>query len=463
MNFTYSKLRLVNIDKPKSKELGKTVYLKKWYVTYIIKYIDGVWPEYPVKEQQSLKNKMYPKLFGKEHEIKLNEIKDFNKRLEAANELLEEIEDNLISGIDPRLRRIVEDRVVEQADQQAQGKTLDEALEITIKYMGWDGSHSARKITAKNNLAFFRNGFRHFLHYIGKEQNVLSVTKEDLQQFVILHANPDGAVINYKGKDYKVGHWLVKTCFEKVRCIGYIYNALLDAELITVSPCLGVTDVRKKVKKSAKPKPEQVRYDVWSDDEMNTFHQIGNTDKYLQQYAVGLITYYSYIRTSEILRLQFSMLDIENSRFVIPKGSTILKNYRATNHKTNYIKLPPKLMIVLTKYIDTFFKGNFKPHYYLFPDEQVGFTTEYDYNNFKKQFEEGLRKSIGTDKNPYALKHTGVTHFFKREMEKGKEISFTIGKLMKMCMHHDIAETMHYLSINLGLNIEDDSDDDWGH
>jgi integrase len=458
MSFTYSKVRLVN------KKKGELEYLKKWYITYIINYPNDEYPIYPVQgtnEQQTLKNKRYPKIYGKEYGVKLNEIKDIEEKKAVGKALALKIETDLFDGVDPRLIQAKADKEAEEADEEAMGISFNEALDITRKYMQWDLNLPAKRISEKQNISFFKNDFARFLQYIQKFNDITKVTQSDLIDYINLHTIPGKAKIS-NGIEYNFGHWSLKTAFEKIRQISSIFNALIDVERLEINPCTGVTDFRKKLKKSAVPKnnTNSNRFEIWSEAEMKKFHKVGNSEKYITEYCIGLITYYTFIRGSEILRLKLSMIDYDNSRFVIPSDITKAHaKYEQVSYL--YVKIPPILMEVLKKYIDITFDTEQKPEYYLFPDK-ADFATERDYSAYKANYNRNFSKELDIVKTEYALKHTGVTDFYYKQLSRGISIPLIIEKLRKMCRHANPQETMKYLNLKLGLSVEDDSDDDWG-
>lgn len=463
MSFKFSKLRLVNTSKD---ENGNLQYLKRWYVTYTITYPNDLYPDYPVregKEQPTLKNKKYPKIFGLQYDTKLNEITDNSQKLLEGKALLKMVELDLMQGNDPRLKNVVEDEKAEIAHEEANGVSYDEALAITRKYMQWDLNLPAKQITERQNMSFFNNSFRRFIHHIGKTNDITKVTTDDLKKFVELSTSNDGTVVELKGKKEKTfGHMSVKTAFEKIRVVAFIFNALLDCGKIEINPTLGVTDSRKKIKKTAKPRPikDSNRYAIWTPEEFAKFKKIGNTDKWRTEYTVGLITYYTFIRASEILRIQVGMIDYKINKFVIP--SNLTKSHGSYDSvKPLYISIPPVLLTALKDYIKFTFGKDIKAEYPLFPNPLTDVKQVYPYEIYKNNYK-NFKEALGVVKQEYALKHTGVTDYYYMQLERGVPSGMVVEKLRKMCRHAKSDETINYLTLNLGLQIDDNTDDGWG-
>ena len=464
MGFKYSNVRLNNISKEKDKN-GNPQLLKKWYVSYTILYDNDIYPDYKVqegKEQQSIKNKKYPKIFGNGYKLRLNDIKDPEEKLLMGEWLVGKIKEDLLLGIDPRLKDEDEDEKAEIAHIESNGVSFDEALKLTRKYMQWDLGLPAQQITETQNMSFFNNGFRRFIHFIGKTNDVTKVTTNDLKKFVELTTNQDGTTFEFNGKTKTFGHTSVKTAFEKIRVVASIFNALLDEGKIEVNPCLGVTDIKRKVKKTAKPRPvtNKNRFEIWSDEELKRFHDVGNKGKWKTQYTIGLITYYTFIRASEILRLKLGMIDYVNNKFIIP--SNLTKGH--SKHETiEYLHqpIPPILMDILKGYITATFGNDLNPDYPLFTSPRLGIEFAYSYESYKTNYKY-FKKDLGIEKNEYALKHSGVTDYYYMQLKAGVPSYVIADELRIMCRHATWNETMKYLKLNLGLRFTDNVNNGWG-
>jgi len=409
MQFKAEKVK-INIDNP-----------KKWYVSYTIKYANGV--------------TKYPKVYGGEYGIRLNDSQD-DERIRKAQELLKEVNRDLALGNDPkeRLNRLEKEMLAELKGSKA--IPYDEAIKIMIEYYNWDNPNESSKITAHNSKIFFNAAFKKFVTSIDKLHDVTSITKVDIERLLM-----------QKNKD---GKWNINTCKNKVGTISQLFIPLVDKELMEFNPCKGVSGIKRKLKRNTQ-KPANKRFQVWTDDELVEFESIANCDQHRFYYALGMTCYYAFIRRSECFRMKLGMVDFDNLRFIM--DSDLTKSARKFDLSTNiYLPMAQELHGILKKYVDQRFGADQNPDYFLFPSIKDN-NKQYPYFQFDVDYKKKLGVKLSNDKAKYDLKHTGVTHYWRDRTREGMNANDILTRLQMMCRHSSVFQTMQYLTTDLGIDL----------
>jgi integrase len=427
-DFTYEKLKL-NKDNP-----------EKWFVSYTIKYRHPFGYRNKTGKDSTPKKVHYIKLYGGEYLVKLNDYISDAAREVTGDNLLRWVEKDLKKGIDPRLKGAILEGELYQEIERAKGVTYDEAYKIMVDYHNWDSPAESQKLTARNNKIWFNAQFRRFVEELGKTDDVTKITSEDLTKIIV--------------KQNTEGSWSISTCITKLGNMGFMFTALVEKGKMVSSPTFGLKAIKKKLKRTVPQKPKANRFEIWTQKEIDNFNKIGNCDKYLYDYTLGLTCYYAFIRRSEMLRLKLGMLDLVNNRFCIPSDITKSAN-KYDSVTTLYVKIDPKLMTALLKFIDVRFGEDQNPDYFLFSSIRR-FDLPYDYYQYDKDYRLRLGKALDNGKANYSLKHTGVTHLWYDQSKKGVSPTRILAKLQKLCRHSSIFQTMTYLSNDLGIDIDID-------
>jgi len=448
MKFSFSDVRLVDVTKKKS------------WVTYKIEFDEP----FSYKEGTVPKRVHYPKIYGGEYQIRLGSAKTLKERKILGEDLLALVLEDLQEGKDPKRKTEIEVAKIAVEKEKTNNVSYDSAIENMIKYHRWDNPSETQELTAVNAINFFNNQFRLYVTEINKLDDITKITKDDIVFYIARHNNPQGKVYLYPvdGKTYKIRTWTISTCISKIQTINYIFMPLVDKNIIPISPTVGISNLRKKLKRTATQKIFVKRHQIWTEEELVEFHIKGNTDENRLFYNVGLCCYHAFIRRSEILRMRLGMVDLQNKRFVIP--SSITKSDRKYDTVVHiYLKFNQKLHDALELYINQQFGKDLNPEYRLFPAPE-GNNIKYTYEEFRKDNRSSLFKHLDSSKTPYSLKHTGVTEYWNRQIDKGIHPNVIISKLMKKCRHSNTNETIKYLELELGLDVaskyEDDEDDE---
>jgi integrase len=401
---------------------------KKWYFTYTIKFFDGT--------------TRYDKVYGGEYDIRMNDFTTSKERDEKVEKLKKELIKDLDKGIDPKNRVAKKIEQIQDEAEKAKGVTYQEAFDFMVKHHNWINPNPSSVLTAHTNKIFFNAAFRKFVESIGKDDDITKVTTEDIADWIL--------------RKNRAKEWDITTCTTTIGKISYIFSPLVELKKIAVSPTQGV-NVRKKLKALPK-KDKKNRFEIWKDSEVEEFISVGQSDKkYALDFIIGFTCYHAFIRRSEMLRLTLGMVNLEMKRFEIP--SDITKSARIYDSvKIIYLPIKPELVEALSKYIKQRFDNDLNPDYYLFPSIRKN-DVEYDYYQYDKDYKKRLGAALNNDKANYSLKHTGVTKYYYEQSAKGVSISAIINKLKVKCRHQNALQTLDYLNGDLGLNVDEESDD----
>jgi integrase len=423
VKFKYDKLRINTDD------------AKKWYVSYTIKFTHP-FSYNPIKTKP--KSTHYIKCYGGEYSIRLNDtaLKD---RPQLAEKLLKRVKKDLDLQLDPKYNL---DRVGLELMSKAElvnGVPYQDAINRMIKYYGWENPAPSSKITAHNSKIFFNAAFRKYVASIEKLEDVTQITSDDIESYLI--------------KMNTLGKWNIVTCLSRISTITQLFIPLLDAKLIDRNPTSGLLRIKKKLKRTPQ-KPKKKRFEVWTDQELEEFHKVANTDEHRFYYTLGMVCYHCYLRRSEMFNLTLSHLELDRKRFAV--NSDLTKSARKyDSDEIIYIPIPKDLVPILETYLDQRFGNDRNPDYFLFPDGD-DLTKAHNYFEYNNNYIKDLGVKLSHKKLNYALKHTGVSQFWRFHAEKGTQVNLVLARLQKMCRHSTPIETMTYLSTELGIEMDSD-------
>jgi integrase len=404
-NFTYKEPYLYK-DKKENK---------KWCIRYSIKY-DGDDKFTPIKE------------YGEYYDIQLNKIKDLKERDKAARRLLTLVEDELADGVDIKKPETVIAFVKKQTEDKKK-YTFDYCLDFYLKQKGYVNPIPKKEKSAQILSMFLKNMFRPFLEKNNLLDDMRVIQKSHLLDFLnsyFLSADP----------------WSNNTYNSKKSYLGSFFSLLTEEDIIESNPVL-------KIK--SKPKSKNKRFGVFTKEERDLLFN------YLHQnsYTISVICktiYYSYIRFSEIERLT-----VEDFNLITKKIRVDADKAKTQNDKLDrYVSIRTPLADTLTEYLSRF---DSEPTWYMFGKDkkpsaikigkgwQINFTEAITHlrSEHPKLFK-------GTNLTPYALKHSGVSHFIEDNIKTSSHL--TLLKFVKdQCRHSDFAETETYWQ-QLGFSTE---------
>lgn len=177
-----------------------------------------------------------------------------------------------------------------------------------------------------------------------------------------------------------------------------------------------------------KIKQEKTQNKSFSKEQISVFWEAWKREKQ-ELYFVSRWLFYAFIRPAELGNLRICDIDLRTNKITIPQkvGKTGL----------GYILItPPILELIQEQELD---KRN--AHEYVFSVHKP--TKE---GRWSKMFlQERKKYGLTEDYNLYCWKHTGVKEHFLA----GNTLDF----IQKQCRHSEIATTLHYLQIGLGLEI----------
>jgi len=428
--FAYEKVR-ENIDDP-----------KKWYVSYTIKFPQpySYQPDKNKPKYQKPKSTHYIKVYGGEYAIRLNDFKG-QERVDKLMWLLKAVKKDLALGVDPKRKlEILGEQILAEAEQ-ARGISYDEAIQIMIDYYNWDNPVPSARLTAHNARVFFNAAFRKEVTLMKKLDDVREINRTDIEQLLI--------------EKNKSGKWNIQTCLNRIGAISQLFIPLLDKGIIQNNPCIGINNIKTKLKRiPQRPRVKLRRYEVWTDEELKEFVEVTNCPEYRFYYALGMTCYHAFIRRSEAFRMRLGMLDLSRRRFCL--DSDLTKSARRYDVPTNiYLPVSKVLCDILDTYVQERFGEDRNPDYFLFPSITRN-DKEYPYFQYDVDYEKKLGGKLTNNKAKYDLKHTGVSNFWKEQTGKGIQVSLVLARLQKMCRHATILQTMDYLTTNLGIEMDGD-------
>lgn len=400
----------------KEPKLYKDPENKKWCVRYSIKY-PGDDKFIPLKE--------YGEIYLGES---LNKIKVIKEREYKAYLVLQGVKADLADGIDKKQPSTVKAFVKKQTEDKNK-YTFDYCLDFYLKQKGYINPIPKKEKSAQILSMFLSNMFRPYLEKNDLLDDMRIIQKSHLLDFLnsyFLSVNP----------------WSNNTYNSKKSYLGSFFSLLCDEDIIESNPVL-------KVKSKQKSKTK--RFGVFTREERDLLFN------YLHQnsYTISVICktiYYSYIRFSEIERLT-----VEDFNLITKKIRVDADKAKTQNDKLDrFVSIRNPLAEALTEYQNRF---ESEPSWYMFGKDkkpsaikigkgwQINFTEAITY--LRKEHPKLFK---GTNLTPYALKHSGVSHFIQDNIKTSSHL--TLLKFVKdQCRHSDFAETETYWQ-QLGFSTE---------
>jgi integrase len=398
----------------------------KWYVSYTIK-----WSDKPTE---------YVRLYGGEYAIRLNEFSTNKERDKNADWLLNEVTKDLALGINPKDKLTVVAEQIEASKKKAMGLAYNDAVAIMIEHYNYDNPVPSSELTALGTKSFFGGTFKKYVQSLEKMHDVKSITKAEVENLLI--------------QKNTAKKWNIKTCISKLSIVTQLFIPLLERGIIDINPASGITNIKQKLKRLPQ-KNTSKRYEIWTDAEMEELEAFSNNPKLRFHYTLAMTTYYAYMRRSEAFRMTLSMVDLDNKRFVLMSSQT--KGARKYDVDTPInLPIPKKLIEILKIYIEEKFGTDKNPDYFLF-SSVTKLDKAYYYGSYNRDFNNAVGDHLSFSKRNYGLKHTGVSNFWKENVEKGIPVGKILARLKTMCRHSSIVDTMNYLSTDLGIEIEEDN------
>jgi len=425
-NFTHSEPYIYSKDKK-----GKPV--KKWCIRYSI--------QYPNERSE------YPKEYGNSYNKDLNRIRNSKTKQYEAEILLAWVETDLKNGIDPRKREEqLEARAVEEI-KAAEQYNYEDVFRLWYASMNYVNPIPSKEISAQNYKRFQKNQFIPYLKSIGKDHDIRLINDNDLTEFVHMH--------------YRTGQWSAYTANTR---IGWLYGTFKYAfkkKLIPDNPVKFMQKITEDKVLIAEDGSEYIkvkklaRYNVYTKEELEiVFNKFYNT----KWEAVCKLLHYSFIRFSEIFRIKLENVDIENRCIRIP--AIIAKGQKDGEELS--VKLFPKALEALERYLDYTFGGDRNPAYYLFFQQNDKFfaCTYSIFQHFYIAAMQELKDADGIEinKTPYALKHTGAKLFIENAKAKKYSAYSIIEGIKQQMRHKNWSTTERYIYNDLGIDLESKDD-----
>lgn len=407
--------------------------ITKWFIRYNIKF-----NEQPEGRDQV----QYRKEYGKSYKINLNSIKDLKKKIYEANILLQWVKDDLSAGIDPENREIELELATRKAIKASEQFKYFNVFNKWFESKNYLNPIPSKAISAEKYSGFHLKQFIPYLESINKDNDIREVTDEDINNY-ILH-------------NYDNGNWSAFTCNTRIGWLSGLFSYAYKNKLIDVNPMKFVNKITEdKVimvdNRLILKKKKETRFNIFTQDELDLVFK----ELYGSPYeAIAKTIYYGFIRFSEIFRLKLGHLNLDENYFDIP--ASIAKGQR--NGSTLKVKIYPQLKEALTRYVETYFKEDLNPDYYLFFHKEKNTPSTYSilqhhFNKVKKSIE---AQGVIIKKTPYAFKHTGAKKFIDSNKMKDVKSYQIIEAIMKQMRHTDFSTTQKYIYSELGINLDED-------
>jgi len=424
LSFTYSKLQLNTTDDT------------KWYVGYLLHF----------------ENKTVYR--GREHgkrnyNISLNSEKDLDKRVKLGKKLLLLVERDLERGINPSSRaESLESKIKKQQeiiDEAQKAKiSIDAAIKMTKEEKGWLNPVPSKERTASSLTSFYNNQLKTYLESIDKSDDVRKVTRIDIKKLIDAKFNPAPGV---KG-------WSASSCAIYKAWISILFGVLLEKDLIDINPVIGIK-IKSDLEKIDKTQIDgKDKFEPWTATEVEYwFRDLKDGTEYERLiHASSHVLHYSFVRLTEILRLQCWMVDFENERLTIPPSAT--KSARKyTNKNLISVDMPDALVVALKSWVAYKYPNGFTDDDYLFPSNLHSTNKPFGYKMFTKlmldtrnKFQKKYKsEKLYIDKQPYGLKHSGVIKLFKALSATQKTPNQIQQIVKEHCRHSSFSTTETYL------------------
>ncbi|WP_421944354.1 hypothetical protein [Pedobacter sp.] len=416
---------------------------KRWFVNYKVVFNDGT------------KSKARKETGLAHYNIALQKELNFEKRKALGEKLMKLILADVAMGVDPQnresdLKEIFQKEHLEAQKIEDEKISFDIALEYLKRDKGWINPSQQKQATAESVPTMLENNFKTFLITIGKADDLRTVTRLDIKNFIEKHFNmPLGSV----------GRWSSTTCQTAKGRVGMLFNSLLERDLIEVNPTkdVKIKHDSEKIEQDENDENEDL-YEPWTNDEVSTWFEgfkngvefpvriTKNIQKVVE--VTSYLIHYCFIRKREILRLKMSMIDFDNERFILP--TKITKSARKLKaNESIFIDIPTPALNALKEYVEFIFPNGFEKDDFLIwkfqsknPYKYVTLNTQFD--NVREVFKAKYPKMYNIT-NHYALKHTGAIKLFNVLSKMRKTPMEIQNKIKDQCRHATFSQTETYL------------------
>lgn len=426
-------------DNSKMADLAKFTYTepkiykdkdnKKWCIRYNLKYDES-------DETQ------YRKEFGKSYNIKLNRIQELKVRSVEAEILKGMVADDLYKGIDPEKKEEQQKAKLLQKIKDAERFNFDYCLQVFLKEKGYLDPIPKKTGSSKTYRLLLTNALKPALEEVGAADDLRLVKKEHILGLIDSHYFSDG-------EDIK--RWSGSSCNVNLAIFSSFFEVLVDKGILEAN-------VAKLVKYKPAGARNEARSTIFKRDEIEILFNVAKErDSTLE--AIYKCIYYSYIRISELFRLQLSDVHLDRDIVNIP----FVKAKKQNDGFSRDVYIYPKLKECLERYIQKTFGNDRNPNYYLFPNllyndkvhrkTPVPFYTAsaHLFRYLKKQHPD---KFVGREGlYPYTLKHSGATYFIEDNINNSSPTAMLL-HLQKQMRHSNLNTTQIYISKDLGLTLE---------
>jgi len=388
---------------------------KKWCVRYSIRYA-GEKNYIPLKEY----GKSYP--FPKP----LNSIVNHDERRKEFQKLLLLVEMDLKKGIilkQPETLKVLDDKAAKEASK----KSYDECLKSYMIEKGYINPIPKKERSAEAIESFHRNQFRPFLERKKLLGDISKIGKAELMEFTNYYLKHPDPKRKWSNTTYTIKKALLSTFF----------SSMVDNDIIDENPA-------KKLKSLEKESTE--RFELFTIEERDIlFNYLDSSDKknYPFLSATCKSIYYSYIRETELSRLKVSDFNFQDRTIRIHPDNA--KGQR--DKKVRFVKMTKELKAGLETYLS---KYEHQPNYFMFGKKfrPSQYRTGTDWTDDFKDVIDVLKikhpgKFNREGLSPYAMKHSGVTHFIEAN-KANYSTSVLYGYVQKQCRHERFATTEIY-------------------
>lgn len=333
----------------------------------------------------------------------LNRVSDLKLRIGIARKLVDELNEKMLPAGFPFVKT-----TVEQVQNAKFYTPIAEAFALAVKILSASKYNSARTYKSQASL------FCDYLTLKNKEK--MTIGAFDLSEaqayldYVLMEKGDSTATHNNKRRH-------LHTIFEQLKKRGYVSE--------------------NPMKNTAKAKVGKKKRQAFSEEDVKTvcteLWKMGETDEKMFQVWLGVVLiFYTFLRESELLRLQIKAIDLQTGTIELPAES-------AKNNRDRLVTLPTFLVEIL--------RGSslmtYPTNYYLFaksglpgPKEIFRFDALYKRHQafLKRLHKEGRLANI-EGLSPYSYKDTGNTLFTKY---------LNPYELMNQNGHKDLKTTMIY-------------------
>ncbi|MFA4868077.1 MAG: site-specific integrase [Pedobacter sp.] len=412
-----------------------------WYVGYSLVLEDGT------KVRRKERGK-------KQYKISLAKVDNEKDRKGKLKLLFDSVEYDLRNGIDPANSDYERKKREWEALKKAEASkiSIDKAIQIIKENRGWVNPTYGNKTTAVLLLAFYNHTFKRFLIEIKKDDNVLSVTKKDLNDWIEKEFNPT------EGKK----GWSALTCKLNLSRVSILFKTLIQRDYLDFNPCSNI--ILKKDSEKIVPIKKTEIYESWTQQEINIwfaelFESGSKADRIL--HVCSAIIYYTFIRRSEMLRLKIWMIEFPNQRFTLPPHITKSAR-RYENDNLIHVDIPKSLIEILKEWLSFAYPNGYNDDDFLIPknnNPKLSYSYRYLCNSFDSIKGQLIEKYKGDNlfvgKNFYALKHTGVQKLFNTLVNTNWMPMQIQAYIMQQCRHATFSQTEVYLrKLKLEFKVE---------